>query len=145
MCWGCSTLWSLALIPQPYLVHHIASHLGREVSCVLRLSQQGERRQLAALRLPNVQVPWLIECEIDGEPSNFDWLDWTHRGFTRLCTDLHWFTELHCETTWHQETFFHIIQVASAESCEAMAVQPGRWYDVPGLTQISYTDNGEKA
>ena len=37
------------------------------------------------------------------------------------------------------------VQVASAESCEALAVQPGRWYDVPGLTQISYTDNGEKA
>lgn len=63
------------------------------VQCRLRgtaqLSQQGERRQLAALRLPNAQV-------------------------------------------------------ASAESCEALAVQPGRWYDVPGLTQISYTDNGEK-
>ena len=37
------------------------------------------------------------------------------------------------------------VQVASAESCEALAVQPGRWYDVSGLTQISYTDNGEKA
>eukprot|EP00438_Fugacium_kawagutii_P029413 Skav223394 [mRNA] locus=scaffold2634:527576:536591:- [translate_table: standard] len=64
------------------------------VCCRLRgstqLSQQGERRQLAAIRLPNAQV-------------------------------------------------------ATAESCEAMAVQPGRWYDVPGLTQISYTDNGEKA
>ncbi|CAE7663121.1 ANK1 [Symbiodinium sp. CCMP2592] len=36
------------------------------------------------------------------------------------------------------------VQVASAESCEAMAVQPGRWYDVPGLNQISYTNKGEK-
>lgn len=27
---------------------------------------------------------------------------------------------------------------------EALAVQPGQWYDVPGLTQISYTENGEK-
>lgn len=36
-------------------------------------------------------------------------------------------------------------QVASAESCEELAVQPGRWYDIPGLTQISYTDIGEKA
>eukprot|EP00440_Ansanella_granifera_P046641 gb/GFBE01050510.1/.p1 GENE.gb/GFBE01050510.1/~~gb/GFBE01050510.1/.p1 ORF type:complete len:578 (+),score=121.44 gb/GFBE01050510.1/:1-1734(+) len=35
-------------------------------------------------------------------------------------------------------------QVASAESCEALAVQPGRWYDVPGLNQISYTNKGEK-
>ncbi|CAK9113666.1 unnamed protein product [Durusdinium trenchii] len=63
------------------------------VCCRLRgsaqLSQNGERRQLAAIRLPNVQV-------------------------------------------------------ASAESCEALAVQPGQWYDVPGLTQISYTENGEK-
>eukprot|EP00931_Biecheleriopsis_adriatica_P082745 TRINITY_DN5619_c0_g2_i1.p1 TRINITY_DN5619_c0_g2~~TRINITY_DN5619_c0_g2_i1.p1 ORF type:complete len:593 (-),score=98.78 TRINITY_DN5619_c0_g2_i1:52-1782(-) len=35
-------------------------------------------------------------------------------------------------------------QVATAESCEALAVQPGRWYDVPGLNQISYTNQGEK-
>ena len=38
-----------------------------------------------------------------------------------------------------------VCEVASAESCEELAVQPGRWYDVPGLTQISYTDIGEKA
>lgn len=35
-------------------------------------------------------------------------------------------------------------QVASAVSCEALAVQPGRWHDVPGLQQISYTNKGEK-
>ncbi|CAE8634315.1 unnamed protein product, partial [Polarella glacialis] len=35
-------------------------------------------------------------------------------------------------------------QVASSESSEALAVQPGRWYDVPGLQQISYTNTGEK-
>jgi len=55
----------------------------------VQLSQQNERRQLAAVLLPNVQV-------------------------------------------------------ASSESVEALAVQPGRWYDVPGLNQISYTNKGEK-
>eukprot|EP00933_Yihiella_yeosuensis_P046930 TRINITY_DN4254_c0_g5_i1.p1 TRINITY_DN4254_c0_g5~~TRINITY_DN4254_c0_g5_i1.p1 ORF type:complete len:587 (+),score=112.59 TRINITY_DN4254_c0_g5_i1:104-1864(+) len=35
-------------------------------------------------------------------------------------------------------------QVATAESSEALAVQPGRWYDVPGLQQISYTNKDEK-
>jgi len=53
---------------------------------------------------------------------------------------LHPFSSAHVGTVHHPA-----VQVASAESCEALAVQPGRWYDVPGLTQISYTDNGEKA
>ncbi|CAJ1427930.1 unnamed protein product [Effrenium voratum] len=55
----------------------------------VRISQNGERRQLAAVLLPNVQV-------------------------------------------------------ASAEGCEALAVQPNKWYDVPGLSQVSYTNTGEK-
>jgi len=35
-------------------------------------------------------------------------------------------------------------QIATADSCEALAVQPGRWYDVPGMNQISYTNKTEK-
>ena len=38
-----------------------------------------------------------------------------------------------------------LTQVASAEGCEALAVQPNKWYDVPGLSQVSYTNTGEKA
>jgi hypothetical protein len=35
-------------------------------------------------------------------------------------------------------------QVTSARSHEPMPVEPGRWYDVPGLQQISVTNPGEK-
>jgi hypothetical protein len=35
-------------------------------------------------------------------------------------------------------------QVTSARSHEPMSVEPGRWYDVPGMQQISVTNPGEK-
>jgi len=35
-------------------------------------------------------------------------------------------------------------QVTSARSHETLSVQTGRWYEVPGLQQISYTNEGEK-
>lgn len=35
-------------------------------------------------------------------------------------------------------------QVTSARSHEPLAVQPGKWHDVPGLSQISYVNKDEK-
>jgi len=86
-------------------------------------------------RLDNVLMPWLDEPEKARLELNY----------TANCR-LKGSVKVSKEQERRQLTAVVIPggQVTSARSHEPLAVQPGKWHDVPGLSQVSFLNKGEK-